>query len=117
MPLSLHILASLFGIAQSVHITRLYVEGQRNRGCVPRKDQRTFLSSKVSRQALRSTQPPSQRVTRLKHPAFDADHSLPSTAEVKNQWSYLFFSSIGFHGVQVFCVTFYSNAVYFFLRT
>jgi hypothetical protein len=47
----------------------------------------------VSRTALRPTQPPIQCVRGalslgVKRPGRDADHSSPSSAEVKNAWSY-----------------------------
>jgi hypothetical protein len=47
----------------------------------------------MSRQALRSTQPPTQWVLGvlslgIKWPVHEADHSPPSSAEVKNAWSY-----------------------------
>jgi hypothetical protein len=36
------------------------------------------------------TQPPIQRVPGVKRPGREADHSRPSSAEVKNEWSYIY---------------------------
>jgi hypothetical protein len=52
-----------------------------------------FLFATVSRTALGPTQHPIQRVpgvvsVGIKRPAREADHSPPSSAEVKNAWSY-----------------------------
>jgi hypothetical protein len=54
-----------------------------------------FLFTTISRIALGPTQPPIQRVPRalslrVKRPGRQADHSLPSSAKVKNSWSYIF---------------------------
>jgi hypothetical protein len=52
-----------------------------------------FLFTTVSRTALGATQPPIQWVPRalslgVKRLGREADHSPPSSAEVKNEWSY-----------------------------
>jgi hypothetical protein len=52
-----------------------------------------FLFTTASRTALGPTQPPIQSVpwvfsVRVKRPGREADHSPPSSAEVKNAWSY-----------------------------
>jgi hypothetical protein len=52
-----------------------------------------FLFTTASRPALRPIQPPIQCVPEalslgIKRPGREADHSFPSTAEVKNAWSY-----------------------------
>jgi hypothetical protein len=52
-----------------------------------------LLFTTASRTALRPTQPPIQRVPgalslRVKRPGREADHSPPSSAEVKHAWSY-----------------------------
>jgi hypothetical protein len=52
-----------------------------------------FLFTTASRTALGSTQPPIQWVTgslslEVKRPGSEAEHSPPSSAEVKNEWSY-----------------------------
>jgi hypothetical protein len=52
-----------------------------------------FLFTNMSRTALGSTQPPIQWVDGalslgVKRPRHEADHSPPSTAEVKDVWSY-----------------------------
>jgi hypothetical protein len=53
-----------------------------------------FLFTPVSRSALRPTQPPIQWVSGalslgVKRPSREAGHSPPSTAEIKNAWSYI----------------------------
>jgi hypothetical protein len=53
----------------------------------------TFFFATVSRPAVRPTQPPIQSVPgalslRVKAPDCEADHSAPSSAEVKNTWNY-----------------------------
>jgi hypothetical protein len=57
-----------------------------DRGSVPGKD--SFLFATVSRPSMGPTQPPSQWVLGAKPPGCEADHSSPSSAEVKNAWSY-----------------------------
>jgi hypothetical protein len=52
-----------------------------------------FLFTTVSRTALGPTEPPIQWVPGalslgVKRPGYETDHSLPSSAEVKNAWSY-----------------------------
>jgi hypothetical protein len=52
-----------------------------------------FLFTTASRTALGSTQPPIQRLPGafslgVKQPGREADHSPPSSAEIKNEWSY-----------------------------
>jgi hypothetical protein len=52
-----------------------------------------FFFTTVPRKALESTQPPIQWVPGalflgVKRPRYEADHSPPSSAEVKNAWSY-----------------------------
>jgi hypothetical protein len=46
-----------------------------------------FFFATASRQALRPTQPPTQWIQWSPIPAWEADHSPPSNAEVKNAWS------------------------------
>jgi hypothetical protein len=60
--------------------------------------------STVSRTALGPTQRPMQWVPwalslEVKRPGREADHSLPSSAEVKNAWSYTSIPPIRLHGV------------------
>jgi len=54
-----------------------------------------ILTTAVSRPALGCTQPPLHWVSGavssgVKGPGLEADHSLPSSADVKNSWSYTF---------------------------
>jgi hypothetical protein len=63
-----------------------------------------FLFTTVSRTALRPTQPPIQwvpgdRSLGVKRPRREADHSPPSSADVKNAWSYTSTPHIRLHGV------------------
>jgi hypothetical protein len=63
-----------------------------------------FLFTTVSRTALGPTQPPIKWVPGalslgVKRPGREADHSLPSSAEVKNAWSYTSTPPIRLHGV------------------
>jgi hypothetical protein len=58
-----------------------------------RRGLRIFLFTTASRTALEPTQPPIQWVPGtlslgIKRPGREADHSPPSSAEVKNAWSY-----------------------------
>jgi hypothetical protein len=62
------------------------------------------LFTTVSRTALGLTQPPIQCVQEalslgVKQPAREAEDSPPSSAEVKNAWSYTFTPPIRIHGV------------------
>jgi hypothetical protein len=56
------------------------------------KSQESFVFSKTSRPTLVPTQPPIQRAPsfflRLNRPERQANHSLPSSPEVKNDWRY-----------------------------
>jgi hypothetical protein len=63
-----------------------------------------FLFTTASRPALGSTQPPIQWVPRAfsvgaKRPGREADHSPPSSAEVKNAWSYTTTPPVHLNGV------------------
>jgi hypothetical protein len=67
-----------------------------------------FLFTTASRTALGPTQPPIQWVPGglslgVKRPGREADHSPPSSAEVKNAWSYTFTPPIRLHGVVRLC--------------
>jgi hypothetical protein len=62
-------------------------------GSSPGRGWEFFFFTTVSKPALGTTQPPIQWVTRalsmgVKWLRREADHSLPSSAEVKNAWSY-----------------------------
>jgi hypothetical protein len=63
-----------------------------------------FLFTIASRTALGPTQAPIQWVPgalslEVKWPGREADHSPPSSAEVKNAWSYTSTPPVRFHGV------------------
>jgi hypothetical protein len=63
-----------------------------------------FLFTTVSRMALGPTQPPIQWVSgapslAVKRPGREADHSPPSSAEVKNAYSYTSTLPIHLHGM------------------
>jgi hypothetical protein len=63
-----------------------------------------FLLTAVSRTALGPTQPPVQWVTAalslgVKRLGREADHSPPSSAEVKNAWNYTSIPPVRLHGV------------------
>jgi hypothetical protein len=63
-----------------------------------------FFFTTVSRMALGPTQPPIQWVPGalslgIKRPGREADHSPPSSAEVKNAWSYTSTPPLRLYGV------------------
>jgi hypothetical protein len=65
-----------------------------------------FLFTTASRPALGPIQPPIQWVPGalslgVKRPVREADHSPPSSAEVKNAWSYTSTSPIRLHGLEL----------------
>jgi hypothetical protein len=71
---------------------------------VSRRGLGIFLFTTASRTALGPTQLPIQWVPgvlcrEVKRPGSEADHSSPSSAEVKNAWSYTSTPSIRLHGV------------------
>jgi len=57
-----------------------------------------FLLVTASRRALGSILAPIQFVSREIRPWREANHSLPSSAEVKNSWSYTSIPPVGLHG-------------------
>jgi hypothetical protein len=66
----------------------------------------TFTFTSASRPAPWPTQPPIQWVPGalslgLKRPGREANHSLPSNADVKNSWSYSYTHTIRLHGVML----------------
>jgi hypothetical protein len=58
-----------------------------------------FLFSETSRLALGPTCRPRRSLPRVKQPRREIKHSPPSSAEVKNEWSYTSTPAIWFHGV------------------
>jgi hypothetical protein len=63
-----------------------------------------FLFTTASRTALGPSQPPIQWVPGalslgVKRPGCESDHSPPSSAEVKNAWSYISTPPVRLHGV------------------
>jgi hypothetical protein len=69
-----------------------------------RQEHQTYLSSKTSRQALKPTQPPIPWAMEalclgVKLPGHEADHSLKSIAQIKNEWSYTSNPPTGLHGM------------------
>jgi hypothetical protein len=78
--------------------------GLDDRGFGSRRELRIFLFTIASRLALGTTQPPIQWVIRafsleVKQPGREADHSFPSSAEVKECVDLYFNSPIRLHGV------------------
>jgi hypothetical protein len=63
-----------------------------------------FIFTTASRPALEPTQPPIQWLPEalslmVKRPDREADHSPPSSTEVKNEWSYTFIPPIRLYSV------------------
>jgi hypothetical protein len=76
--------------------------GLDDRGFVSGRGWEFFLFTTASRPALGPTQPLIKRVQGalslgVKQPGREADHSAPSSAEVKNEWSYTFHSTLRLH--------------------
>jgi hypothetical protein len=66
----------------------------------------SFLLTTTFRPSLGPTQPPIQWIQGVlplgvKWPGREADHSPPSSAEVKNAWSYIFTPPVRLHGVML----------------
>jgi hypothetical protein len=85
-------------------IGRAMVYGLDDRGFESRHWLRNFLFTIVSRPPLGPTQPSMQWVPRtcslgIKWPGSEADHSLSSSAEIKNAYSYTSTAPIRLHGV------------------
>jgi hypothetical protein len=73
-------------------------------GSIPGRGEKIFLFTTASRAALGHTKPPMQWVPGalslgVKRPGREADHSPPSSAEVKNAWNYTFTPQIRLHDV------------------
>jgi len=61
-----------------------------NRGAIPgRGSDGYFLFATASRTVLGSSQPRIHWLPGVKQPGSGADHSPPSSAEIKNAWSYI----------------------------
>jgi hypothetical protein len=78
--------------------------GLDDRGFESRQGLGVFLFTTLSRPAPGPTQPPIQwwpvaLSLGVKRPGREADHSLPSSAEVKNAWSYTSVPPLHLHGV------------------
>jgi hypothetical protein len=87
--------------SQKLHIFR-WLAGRS--GFDSRQELGIFHFAIQSRTALGPTQPPIQWVPAVlspgvKRPGCEADHSPPSSVEVKNAWSYTSISPIRFHGM------------------
>jgi hypothetical protein len=79
------------------NVTNLRLEGW---GSIPGRG-KIFLFSIVSRPALGHTEPPIQWVPEEKRPGREADHSPPSSAEVKSGGAITPLPHICFHGVML----------------
>jgi hypothetical protein len=69
-----------------------------------RRELGIFLFTTLSRTALGPAQPPIQWISGVlslgaKRPRREADHSPPSSAEVKNVWSYTSTATVRLHGM------------------
>jgi hypothetical protein len=78
--------------------------GLHDRGFESRQGLRIFLFTTASRTALGSTQPlvqwvPGALSLGVKRPGREADHSTPSSAEVRNAFNYTSTPAVRFHGV------------------
>jgi hypothetical protein len=95
------ITVKLYGIAQWYTALGYVMD---DRGFESRQRLGIFLFTTASRPALERTQIPIQWVPRAlslgaKRPGREADHSPPSSAEVKKSWSYTSIPSTCLHGV------------------
>jgi hypothetical protein len=80
-----------------------------------------FLFTTASRMSLGSTQPPILWVPvalslDVKQPGCEADHPPPSSAEVKNAWSYTSTPPISLHGVVLSLKKQRDNFIFTFTR-
>jgi hypothetical protein len=94
-----HLFCTLAGTAQSV---KWLGYGLDDRGPIPGRGRYFFFFVMLSRPALGPTQPPTQRVPGtttpgVKRPGREAGNSPPSSAKIKNEWSYT--STPCLHGV------------------
>jgi hypothetical protein len=75
------------------------------------------LFSKIVQTGLGSIQPPSQWVSEfipgVKRLGHEADHSVPTSAEVTNQWSYTFTPPIRLHDDERYNFTLYRHHIIF----
>jgi hypothetical protein len=79
---------NLISRGSSVGIATGYGVEERNSGFDSRRGLGIFLFAIVSRTALRPTQPPIQWIPGVKRPGLETNHSLSSSAEVRNTWLY-----------------------------
>jgi hypothetical protein len=82
-----------------------------------RQGLRIFLFTTASRPALASTQPPIQWVSGdlslgIKRPRREAEHSPPSSAEIKNKWSY---NSTPQYAFTVWCSVIAQGHIYLYI--
>jgi hypothetical protein len=102
-------LSSFYGnsFTRGARIAQCYSAGLRaglSGGFRSRPGLEIFLLTNVSMPALEPTQPPIQWISGalsigVKRPGREADHSPPSSAEVKNAWNYTSTPPIRLHGV------------------
>jgi hypothetical protein len=85
-------------ILHKVHKKEVTMDSKFKKKIPYRVTVRIFLFIAASRPVLGPTQTPIQWVSWVKRPGREADHSLPSSAEV-NEWSYTSTPSIRLHGV------------------
>jgi hypothetical protein len=91
--------SSVFGhivylTGSQMYMTRLHIKRSRNQGSISYKI-KSFTFFTASRLALEPILPPIQCASellfpRVKQPGRETDHSFPSSAEVKNIWTYTF---------------------------
>jgi len=94
----------LISIAENLHLHQVGGYGLHDRGFESQQRLGTFLFTTVSRPVLEPTQShihwvPGSLSLGVKRPGRKAGHSPPSSAEVKNAWSYTSIPPIRHHGV------------------
>jgi len=77
-----------------------------------------LLFSKMSIQALKPTQHPTQLIPEVKRPGHKADQSPPSSAVIKNEWSYVHTSPYAFKnctGETLLYFAYYINRIHTYI--